>query len=320
MVPMKRLLIVVAMLLLVPLSNVWAETVSRIAAVVNDDLITTHQLDMKVAERLRAEADGQKLSAGEMDALRRSVLSELVEEALIRQRIDELGLKVADDEVEAAIQDVQKQNKLTREQLIQALQLEGMTFDAYRENLVKQILRFKLLGREVQSKVEVTNQEIRDYFRAHIDEFREPAYVRLARISFPLPAKATAVQVEAVQAKADEAIVRLRKGEDFYSVLLASTADQSAEGGDLGTFKAGELTAAFEKAVQGLKEGEVSAVIETPDGFHILRVEELSPGKIRQFDAVQGEIQKAIADEKTEARFKEWAQNLRKNAYIDIRL
>jgi len=317
---MKRLLIVVAMLLLAPLSNVWAETVSRIAAVVNDDLITTHQLDMKVAERLRAEADGQKLSAGEMDALRRSVLSELVEEALIRQRIDELGLKVADDEVEAAIQDVQKQNKLTREQLIQALQLEGMTFDAYRENLVKQILRFKLLGREVQSKVEVTNQEIRDYFRAHIDEFREPAYVRLARISFPLPAKATAVQVEAVQAKADEAIVRLRKGEDFYSVLLASTADQSAEGGDLGTFKAGELTAAFEKAVQGLKEGEVSAVIETPDGFHILRVEELSPGKIRQFDAVQGEIQKAIADEKTEARFKEWAQNLRKNAYIDIRL
>jgi peptidyl-prolyl cis-trans isomerase SurA len=320
MVPMKRLLIVVAMLLLAPLSNVWAETVSRIAAVVNDDLITTHQLDMKVAERLRAEADGQKLSAGEMDALRRSVLSELVEEALIRQRIDELGLKVADDEVEAAIQDVQKQNKLTREQLIQALQLEGMTFDAYRENLVKQILRFKLLGREVQSKVEVTNQEIRDYFRAHIDEFREPAYVRLARISFPLSAKATAVQIEAVRAKADEAIVRLRKGEDFYSVLLASTADQSAEGGDLGTFKAGELTAAFEKAVQGLKEGEVSAVIETPDGFHILRVEELSPGKIRQFDAVQGEIQKAIADQKTEARFKEWAQSLRKSAYIDIRL
>ncbi|HXV21834.1 MAG TPA: peptidyl-prolyl cis-trans isomerase [Desulfuromonadales bacterium] len=317
---MKRLLVVVAMFLLTPFSSVWAETVSRVAAVVNDDLITTHQLDMKVAERLRAEVGGQQLSTGEMDALRRSVLSELVEEALIRQRIDELGLKVADDEVEAAIQDVQKQNKLTREQLIQALQLEGMTFDAYRENLAKQILRFKLLGREVQSKVEVTNQEIRDYFRAHIDEFREPAYVRLARLSFLLPAKATAVQIEAVRSRADAALARLRKGEDFYSVLLASTADQSAEGGDLGTFKEGELTAAFEKAVQGLKEGEVSEVIETPDGFHILRVEERSPGKIRQFDAVQDEIQKAIADQKTEARFKEWAQDLRKNAYIDIRL
>jgi peptidyl-prolyl cis-trans isomerase SurA len=100
----------------------------------------------------------------------------------------------------------------------------------------------------------------------------------------------------------------------------AASTVEGAEGGDLGTFKAGELTAAFEKAVQGLKEGEVSAVIETPDGFHILRVEERSPGKIRQFDAVQGEIQKAIADQKTEVRFKEWAQNLRKSAYIDIRL
>jgi peptidyl-prolyl cis-trans isomerase SurA len=320
MVPMKRLLVVVAMLLLVPLSSARAETVSRIAAVVNDELITTHQLDLKVAERLTAEAGGQKLSAEEMDALRRSVLSELVEEALVRQRIDELGLKVDEAEIEAAIQDVQKQNKLTREQLIQALQLEGMSIDAYRENLAKQILRFKLLGREVQSKVEVTKQEIRDYFRAHIDEFREPPYVRLARLTFPLPAKPSAVQIETARGKANEALARLRKGEDFYSVLLASTADQSAEGGDLGTFKAGELTAAFEKAVQGLKEGEVSAVIETQDGFHILRVEERSSGNIRQFDSVQGEIQKAIADQKTEVRFKEWTQNLRKSAYIDIRL
>jgi peptidyl-prolyl cis-trans isomerase SurA len=195
-----------------------------------------------------------------------------------------------------------------------------MTLDTYRENLAKQILRFKLIGREVQSKVEVTNQETRDYFRVHIDEFREPAYLRLARLTFPLPAKASAVQREAARAKAEEALSRLRRGEDFYGVLLASTADQSAEGGDLGTFKAGELTAAFEKAVQGLKEGEVSAVIETPDGFHILKVEERSSGKIRQFDEVQGEIHKAIADQKTEARFKEWAQSLRKNAYIDIRL
>lgn len=317
---MKRLSVIVAMLLLVPLAGARAETVSRIAAVVNDEIITTHQLDMKVAERLTAEARGQKLSAEEMDLLRRGILSELIEETLTRQRVDELGLKVTDEEIEAAIQDVQKQNRLTREQLIQALQFEGMSFGSYKENLGKQILRFKLLGREVQSKVEVTNQEIRDYFREHIDEFREAAFVRLARLTFPLPAKASAAQIETLRARAGEALARLRQGEEFYAVLLSYTADQGAEGGDLGTFKAGELTAAFERAVQGLQEGEVSAVIEAPDGFHILRVEERSPGKIRQFDAVQGEIQKKLSEQKTEARFKEWAQSLRKNAYIDIRL
>lgn len=317
---MKFLSVFAVFILLTSVSVTRAETISRIAAVVNDDIITTHQLEKKVAERLAAESGGQKLSAAEMDTLRRALLSELIEEALISQRIDELGLKVTDEELEAAVQDVQKQNRLTREQLIEALQLEGMTLEAYRENLGKQILRFKLLGREVQSKIEVTNQEIRDYFRTHIDDFREPAYIRLSRLSFPLPVKASAGQREAVRAKAEEAHGRLRQGEDFYSVMLASTADQSAEGGDLGTFKEGELTATFERAVQGLKEGDVSQVIESADGYHILKVEERSPGKIRQFDVVQDEIRKAIADQKTEARFKEWSQGLRKNAYIDIRL
>jgi len=317
---MKYRSIIATIILLASAFSAQAAVVSRIAAVVNDDIITTYQLEMKVAERIAAEAADQQFSAAEMDTLRRGILSELIEEALMSQRAAELGLAVGDDELEAAVVEVQKQNKLTREQLIHALQLEGMTLEAYRETLRKQILRFKLLGREVQSKIDVTNQEIREYFRTHIDDFRDPAYVRLTRLSFPLSARASAEQRQVVRAKADAAHARLRQGEDFYGVLLASTADQSAEGGDLGTFREGELTATFERALQGLKEGEVSAVIEAPDGYHILKIEERSPGKIRQFDAVQNEIQKIIADQKSEQRFMEWSQDLRKNAYIDIRL
>jgi len=317
---MKRQLTIAAVLLLMCLVPARAETVSRIAAVVNDEIITTYQLEKKVAERLSGQATGKELSAEERDTLRRGILSEMVEEALVRQRIAELGLKVSDDEIEAAIQDVQRQNKLTREQLVQALQYEGLAFDDYRENLRKQILRFKLLGREVQSKVEVTNQEIRDYFREHIDDYREPPFVRLNSITFPVPEKATPAQTEAVRAKAEEALEQLRHGEEFYTVLLSYSADQSANGGDLGSFREGELTPAFERAVRGLKEGEVSGVIETPQGFHILQVATRSSGTIRQFDAVKGEIEKTLAERKTEERYKEWAQGLRKNAYIDIRL
>lgn len=317
---MKRLLTIVAVLLLVQLVPARAETVSRIAAVVNDEIITTYQLELKVAERLDSQAAGTKFSAEEMGTLRQGVLSELIEEALVRQRIDELGLKVSDEEIEAAIQDVQRQNKLTREQLVQALQFEGMAFDDYRENLRKQILRFKLLGREVQSKVEVTNQEIRDYFREHIDDYREPPFVRLNSINFPVPEKATTVQAEAIRAKAEVALERLRQGEEFYAVLLSVSADQSANGGDLGSFQEGELTPAFERAIRGLKEGEVSGIVETPQGFHILQVATRSTGSIRQFDAVKGEIEKILAERKTEERYKEWAKGLRKNAYIDVRL
>jgi parvulin-like peptidyl-prolyl isomerase len=80
------------------------------------------------------------------------------------------------------------------------------------------------------------------------------------------------------------------------------------------------LTSAFEKAVRNLKEGEISSLVETPAGFHILQVNEISAGKVRQFDSVKEEIRRILREQKTEERFKEWSQGLRKEAYIDIRL
>jgi len=313
---MKRHFHIIAILLLAPGLAMATKTVSRIAAVVNSEIITTRQLDLEVAERVKSG----NIPASKMSDLRPQVLSELIEKTLLVQRADELGIKVDEDEIEAAIDEVLKQNQLTREQLIEALQSEGMAFEKYRENLRQQILRYKLVGREVQARVEVTNREIRDYFRQNIEKYREEPFLRLSRITFPIPAKATTVQIEAIRSKAEAALSRLMQGEEFYPVLLSLTADQSAEGGDMGTFAEGELTSAFERAVRGLKEGEISSVVETPAGFHILQVTEISAGKVRQFDSVKEEIRRILREQKTEERFKEWTQNLRKEAYIDIRL
>jgi peptidyl-prolyl cis-trans isomerase SurA len=314
---MKRLALL-ALLLLLPAVPALAETVSRIAAVVNDEIITTYRLDQALAQRLQAAP--KKPSAVETEALRRRVLNDLIDETLVRQRVAELGLKVTDEEVEAAVQDVQKQNHLSREQLAEALRAEGMTLDEYRETLRNQIQRFKLLGREVQSKVEVTNQEIRDYFREHIDDYRELPHLRLAQLTFPIPAKAGAERIEAVRTKAQAALERLRQGESFEAVLATCKAEKNGEGCDLGTFLEGELTPSFAAAVRDLKQGEVSNLVEMPEAFYVLQVTERTPGSIRQFDAVKGEIEKKVKEQKTEEAFRKWAEGLRKNAYIDIRL
>jgi peptidyl-prolyl cis-trans isomerase SurA len=313
---MRRFLALAALLLFA--LPVRAEVVSRIAAVVNDEIITTYRLDQVLAQRLQAER--RPLSTVETEALRRRVLSDLIDEALVRQRVAELGLKVTDEEVEAAILDVQNQNKLSREQLVAALRAEGMTFDEYRENLRNQIQRFKLLGREVQSKVEVTNQEIRDYFREHIDDYREPPTVRLSQLTFPIPAKASPERIEAVRTKAAAALERLRRGESFAAVLATCQTEKNGEGCDLGTFVEGELTPSFAAAVRDLGQGETSELVEMPEAFYILQVAERTPGRIRQFDAVKGEIERKMKEQKTEEAFKKWAEGLRKNAYIDIRL
>ncbi len=297
-----------------------AETVDKIAAVVNDQIITSHQLDQAVDTYLKAQGGGRPLSAVESARLRSQVLDRQIEDGLVAQKIVKLGLKVSDDEVENAIRDVQKQNKLTREQLIAALQAQGMDFDVYKENLRQQILRFRLVGKEVQSKVEVTGQEVRDYFKEHIDDYREAPFMRISQLTFKLPKGAGEKQRAALKAKAEAARKLLVSGEELPAVLHAY-ADNGVEGGDMGVFKEGELNPVFDQAIRNLQEKEVSEVVEGPDGaYYLFKVDVRKPGSIRQFDVVKGEIEQTLLEQNREKKFKEWAQGLKKDAYIDIRI
>lgn len=293
-----------------------AETVNRVAAVVNEEAITTFQLEKQVQERVGTG----ELPAGEKDRGRRQVLEQMIEDTLIRQRSDELGIKVSDGELNAAVQDVLKQNKLTRPQLEEALLQEGMGMDEYQEKLRQEIVRYKLVSREVQNRAEVTSHEIREYFREHIDEYREPASVRLNRLTFPLPLRADGEQTAAIRGKAEEALARLRRQEDFTAVLLAYSADRSAEGGDMGRLALTDLSGAFERAVRGLRDGEVSDLVETPQAFHILQVAESTAERIRQFDSVKDEIARTLGESKTQARLREWLGELKKKSSIEIRI
>ncbi len=306
------------LLLLCPLAQ--AETVNRIAAVVNNDIITLYQVDRELVKRQFGAGGLEQLSPQALDEVRQRALASIIEETLVQQRVDELGIAVTDDEVDAAVGDVLMQNQLTRDELIQALKLQGMDFDVYRDNMSRQILRYKLLGREVKSKIDVSNQEMLDYFREHIEDYRQNPTTHIARIGFPLPEKPSTAQVDAVRSRAAGALAKLQAGEDFFSVLAEHSADQSAEGGDMGTFGVGELTPAFDRALDGLEEGELSGLVETPDGFHILKVLGRQAGSVRQFDAVKGEISKTLNEQKTDEAFNSWAEGLRKSAYIDVRM
>ncbi len=314
----KCLVLLLAVLCLATASPVRGETVSRIAAVVNGDIITTYALEQALAAHL-AKSDKQPTPA-QLGALRKELLSRLIEEQLVQQRIRALKLSVSDEEVDNAILDVQKQNQLTREQLEQAVQGQGLTFAAYRENLRKQILRYKLVGQEVRSKVDVSESEVRDYYRAHLDEYRLAPTVTLSAVSFPLPEKAGAAEREAIRAAAREALGRLRKGE-AVEVVAGEFRDRfGATGTSLGTMLEGELTPEFTKAIAGVEKGGLGTLAETDRAIVLLRVDERTAGGLRQFEAVRPEIMQLLTDQKTDGRIKEWTQGLKQKAFIEIRL
>ncbi|KIH77825.1 periplasmic chaperone for outer membrane proteins SurA [Geoalkalibacter ferrihydriticus] len=308
--------------LLLCAGNAAAQVLTKIAAVVNEDIITTYQLEKELTSLLAAEARGRNLPAEEIQKLRAEVLDGMIDEALVLQRVKQTGLSVSDAELEEAISDVLRQNQITREQLQQALQAQGLSLEGYRERLRRQILRFKLIGHEVQSKVEVSTQDVRDYFRENIDNYRGNPTLTLSYIAFAIPGddRVSTSEVNAIRDRAREALALLRKGEDFTSTLFIFADDPGVQGGELGTFTEDELSEAFASAVAGLEGGEVAELIENPEGFYILKVDSRNPGPIRQFDTVKEEIRQKLLEENREERFLEWSAGLKKDAFIDIRI
>jgi peptidyl-prolyl cis-trans isomerase SurA len=315
---MRHIGIALLLLCSIGLHPVAAAVVSRIAAVVNHDIITTNQLDQKLQEQLAK--NGTQPTPAQLGALRQELLSRMIEETLLQQRIKALNLKVSEEELEKALVDVQKNNKLTREQLKEAVQLQGMDFEAYRDNLRSQILRYKLIGEEVRSAVDVPEREVVQYYRAHLDDYRLPGEVQLSAITFPISKKASEQERQKVREVADEALARLQHGESLEEVTASYNKTYGATGGELGRFLHKDLVAGFAEAIQGVEAGWVSKPVMGAESIHLLRVDELLPGRLRQFDTVKSDIHQMILDQKTDAHVKEWTENLKAKAFIDIRL
>ncbi|MDF1580966.1 MAG: peptidyl-prolyl cis-trans isomerase [Desulfuromonadales bacterium] len=288
---------------LYPLS-LAATTLNRTVAVVNDEIVTSYQLERALEAKAVA---GREID----DALRQELLDKMIEELLLGQRIRELKLTVAAEEIDAAIDDILKQNKITREQLKQALSQQGIDFTAYRETLSKQILRFKLMGREVQAKVEVTNREIRNYFDAHARDYQRPPEVRILHFTLKDAGADARQTLAAVR-------TRLVAGEPLPQVLAAFAGDERVLGGEMGRFSERELAPEFVTAIKDLPDGAVSPIVAQNEMLHLLIVAERIPGGVTPLEDVKDSIAARLQEEKSQARFKEWIAELKKNAYIVI--
>lgn len=303
---MLKKIVFVSLVLGLMAATASAETLSKIAAVVNEEIITTRQLD----SRLSAEAPGAS-AAGQQ----RQMLDVMIGELLMQQRAEEIGIVVSDEDVEKAITDVETQNNISREQLEQALIAQGLTMTRYRNQLTNQILRYKLMGREVQSKVDITRQEVRNYYQEHLEDYRQSAHTRLSRLSFPVTADSQQAHQDA-----DLARRKLVEGATVDQVLLDLSGHTQVEGGDMGAFKPGELSPAFEEAISVLELGGISEIVTLGGMLHLLKVEERSSGGVADLASVEAEIGELLRKKKMDEKLEQWRSDLKGEAYIDIRL
>lgn len=295
---------------------------NAIVALVNDDIITLHDVNRAAQPAISEEEKKGALNDAARSQIRRTALDHLIEKKLTEQKIKELGIRVSEEEIRQAIDDVRKQNNIpSQEALVAALAGQGLTFDQYRTQLQEQIEKLKLVSMEVRAKVQVGESEMRDYYAANLAKYTEDESYRARHIFFKTGEKATPDEIQRAKTTALAVLADARGGKDFAELAKKFSEDPAArkDGGDLGSFKKGDMQPELEKTILSLKPGEVSELVSTPIGFHIIKLEAKVAGTTKTFESVKSDIEEILYRKKSEERFSQWAKDLRGKASIEIR-
>ena len=278
--PFSRVASAVSLLLAASLAlNVQAQApaarvqlVDRVVAVVNDEVITRYELnEQKRAVTAQLKRQGVALPPeGELDA---QVLQRFINEKVQLQYAREYGVRADDETVNASMQRIAADNKMSMQQFTNALRTDGVTLEKFRDELKNEIVLNRLRDREVESRVVVTDSEIDTYMAQAKAQGANQAEYQLAHILILVPEQATPDQIETRKKRAEEAERQLKAGTAFGQVAAVfSDSNDAVQGGALGWRQADRLPAMYATAAGSMKVGDTSAVLRSANGFHIVRL------------------------------------------------
>ena len=308
----------VGMLILLSGPLGWTQdalTLDGIAAVVNEDIITISEVRQAMAfEVTRGERSRERISA-----LYKQTLNNLMDIHLQLARARQLQMSVSDDEIDRQVEALIVDNQISDDQLVQMLKSRGMTLEGYRQQIREGLLVTKVVNAEVRSRLIILDSELQEAYEGRQESYRVAGTQTVSHILFLLPERASDDDVAERQAEAERVLQQIRGGGDFAALARQYSEGPSAErGGLLGTFQANELLPGFDEATTGLQPGDVSDVIRTRVGLHIIRLEDRQADSFKSFDGVREELQNELLREKTEAKYQEWLEALRLQAYVKI--
>jgi peptidyl-prolyl cis-trans isomerase SurA len=284
-----------------------AEIANRIVATIDGEPVTAYEVHKYAGER---GLDGDATDAA---------LQALITDRLLEKEVKALGIAARDEEIDRYIGEIQQRNGLDPQRFEQALTAQGMTVASYRERVKAEIEKAQLVNREIRQRVNVSPEEIRRYYEAHLDEYGVRDRVKVRHILI-VPAGGDPDDVARARAKAEEVRALAARGKNFADLAREYSQGPGADkGGELGTFGRGEMERPLDEAAFALKPGQVSPVVETPAGFHILRVDEHIAAGHRPLDEVRDEIRESLYNQALEDRFQNWlSRDLRERHHVEV--
>ncbi|CAB1370002.1 peptidylprolyl isomerase [Denitratisoma oestradiolicum] len=249
-----------------------AVEVDRLVAVVNDEAITLSELRTRLAT-VERQLRARNTPMPPMEVLERQLLERMIVDRVQMQMARDGGMEVSDPELDATLRRIAEGNRLSVPDFRAALEKDGISWSAFREEIRQEVMLSRLRDREVDSRVTVSDGEVDNYLSNAVNAGEAGVMVDLAHIVIRVPEQASPEQLMKLRTKAEQARAQLNRGEDFAKVAAAnSDAPDAMSGGQVGQRSLDRLPALYAEALQKMQPGEVSTVLRSPAGFHIIKL------------------------------------------------
>ncbi len=292
-----------------PLQSDAADLTDRIVAVVNKEVIMLSELKTETEpelKRLKQQHRGAELRSRLQQAEHRT-LTRMIERRLQMQHAKTKGVEASDEDIRRTAMDLQQRGT--------PINLD----DPKEKNALKeQLILFTLENREVRTGVMVSDTDIKRFYERHLTLFMLPEEYRISQILL-LPRKTESRKDLRIRAR--EVLDQFKKGGEFDDLALRhSDAPDATRGSALGFIRQGEMDPPIERAVSTLQPGQVSDLVETAEGIHIIRLDEKKTAQFRPLEEVKTEMQGIVFQQKSADRYQRWMTDLKSQAYIEVKL
>ena len=310
-----------------------ADVIEQVLVKVNGDIISKTDLEQQQVAALRQKLNGQvDPEMLKNDAQMKQMLAEVTpqilvhavdELLLIQYGKEQLGLKMSDEQFRQIVNNIRKEQGLQDEaKFQQALAAENMTVDDLRRNLERQMLIEQVQRQEVGSKLNITQEEARQYYEKHPDEFTEPAAITLRELLVAVPTAKdgtfNAGQDQEARKKIDDTRARVLKGEDFATLAgQLSDSNSKKNGGLIGPFSPSDMSPQMKALVDKMKPGDITPAIRTPGGYQIFKLDSAKAATLQPFDSVRDLIADKVAGARTQSEMRRFLSRLRAQAIIE---
>ncbi len=321
---MKRVIPLVFIFFSLMLSSSSAKISDQVVAVVEGEVITLSEVNDAMPRYGRAKVldEGNLLDKEiRLRQARKEVLDLMIEDKLLQRAASRFGIKIEEADVDKAMARIRTEGFRSDEQMKKDLAASGFSLEGYRQFLMVQIRRARIIEVIIKPDVSMAEEKLREYYGSHASNYISPE-VRVSQILIQVPPEATAKDWQTAKNKMQRALQDIKKGAAFEKVaaLYSDDAASARAGGDIGFFAKGEMIPMLEEVVFNLDVGGMSGVIQSNQGLHLLKVTDRKPGSIPPYEEAKERVMVDYYQEQVSKLYAKWLQDLKARSNVEIKM